>query len=415
MRRNTTIEDGARAGSPRDEQVIFDELVSLCASPGFAHAIASFCFRDNLVRFKDELKPDDLLHLRSGAGLIRTEISTLIGLLARKPIDLKLPPPDVSEDYLNRAEALLHELHKSLSSVWFKDFDLEKAKSGEFDPFSSGPALREPIFYGGNSAYNFQYRDFATKKYAKDGEWLAANKGFDISTALKVVDALASLLVKNLLSLRESLRSKPSIQWTLLPAFTFSLKELAEQSEIDGEIVSRVVEAFCLPKGDSNSQFTALSEYNATVATPILAADTDKFILFQNYSLMEAIYESPFFWMAADRAYAATALSNRGQYTEELSFERLRKVFRDNVHANVRLRKSKGDELGEIDVLVVFGDRAIVLQAKSKRLTLEARKGNDLRIKDDFKKAIQAAYDLINPLIFAGTRKSLNLGFLGQL
>ena len=37
--------------------------------------------------------------------------------------------------------------------------------------------------------------------------------------------------------------------------------------------------------------------------------------------------------------------------------------------------------------------RAIVLQAKSKRLTLEARKGNDLRVKDDFKKAIQASYD----------------------
>src|SRR5271167_1834478 len=34
-----------------------------------------------------------------------------------------------------------------------------------------------------------------------------------------------------------------------------------------------------------------------------------------------------------------------------------------------------------------------VLQAKSKRLTLEARKGNDLQIKDDFKKAIQDSYD----------------------
>ena len=46
----------------------------------------------------------------------------------------------------------------------------------------------------------------------------------------------------------------------------------------------------------------------------------------------------------------------------------------------------KGKKVGEIDVLVIFGDRAIVLQAKSKRLTLEARKGNDNQIKDDFKK-----------------------------
>jgi hypothetical protein len=52
-----------------------------------------------------------------------------------------------------------------------------------------------------------------------------------------------------------------------------------------------------------------------------------------------------------------------------------------------------GEELSEIDNLVVFGDRAIVLQAKAKRLTLAARKGNDMQIKDDFAKAIQDAYD----------------------
>lgn len=38
-------------------------------------------------------------------------------------------------------------------------------------------------------------------------------------------------------------------------------------------------------------------------------------------------------------------------------------------------------------------DRAIVLQAKSKRLTLESPKGNDKQIQDDFKKSVQDAYD----------------------
>jgi hypothetical protein len=42
---------------------------------------------------------------------------------------------------------------------------------------------------------------------------------------------------------------------------------------------------------------------------------------------------------------------------------------------------------------VLFGDRALVLQAKSKRLTLEARHGNDLQIQDDFKKSIQDSSD----------------------
>ena len=51
------------------------------------------------------------------------------------------------------------------------------------------------------------------------------------------------------------------------------------------------------------------------------------------------------------------------------------------------------NRFAEADALVFFGDRAIVVQAKSKRLTIEARKGNDLQLKEDFKKAIQSAYD----------------------
>ena len=52
----------------------------------------------------------------------------------------------------------------------------------------------------------------------------------------------------------------------------------------------------------------------------------------------------------------------------------------------VNILEKKGVIAGEIDVLVLFANRAIVLQAKSKKLTLESRKGNDLAIKKDFKK-----------------------------
>ena len=34
-----------------------------------------------------------------------------------------------------------------------------------------GVALREPIFYGGESAYILQYRDFSLPKYATDNAW----------------------------------------------------------------------------------------------------------------------------------------------------------------------------------------------------------------------------------------------------
>jgi hypothetical protein len=378
---------------PRKEDEIFSDLATLCASPGFAHAIAFFCYRDNLVRFGKELTPDDLAHLRSGSRLIRTEISTLIGLLARQPIDYTLPEPAVIQGYLDRAQALLHELHRALSSAWFKGQDPETFAAEGFDPFSSGPALREPIFYGGESAYGFQYREFTEKKYGSDRHWLIAHKGFDISTALIVADALRGLSVEKQIALPKIFKTKPSHEWTVLPAFSFSLRELAERSGIEPGLVRRVIEAFCQKPDDRNVQFTGLQEYNATNAAPVLSLGGDEFILFQHYSLMEALYESPFFWMAADRAYAPVALSNRGRFTEAIAYGRLQRVFGPRAFANIHIERGKGDEIGEIDVLVIFGDRAIVLQAKSKRLTLEARKGNDLQIKDDFKKAIQASYD----------------------
>jgi hypothetical protein len=251
----------------------------------------------------------------------------------------------------------------------------------------------EPIFYGGDSAYYFQYREFASKKYQDDKPWIEANKGFDIATAILVSEALGALLTEKACAIVETLGRKHPNEWTVLPAFTFSLTELTARSGVKRNLVEKVIITFCLPNDCLNPTFAGLQEFNATEAQPILHFGGEEYLLFQPYSLTEAIYETPFFWMNADEAYAPQALAHRGRFAEELAYERLRRVFGVHVYKNIHLEQAKGDEIGEIDVLVVFGDRAIVLQAKSKRLTLEARKGNDRQIKDDFKKAIQQAYD----------------------
>jgi hypothetical protein len=86
--------------SPRPEQAIFDDLASLCVSPGYIHAIAHFCFRDHIVRFSGELRGEDYSKLYSFDRLIRTEVSTLIGLMLKAPRDLALPDQTVLTGYL---------------------------------------------------------------------------------------------------------------------------------------------------------------------------------------------------------------------------------------------------------------------------------------------------------------------------
>jgi len=206
------------------------------------------------------------------------------------------------------------------------------------------------------------------------------------------------------------MRGLPRETWTMLPGFVFTVEQVAERAGVAVDTVRRVLDAFVFAGGNANAGFSSLHAYNAVSGTPLLRTEASEYLLLQQYSLFEALYESPFFWLGSDKKYGPTAVANRGRFTEALAVEHLTSTFGEkHVFANVDIWKSKGEKLGEIDVLVVFGDRAIVLQAKSKRLTLEARKGNDLQIKDDFKKAIQSSYDQAHLCAVALTDPNPNL------
>lgn len=378
----------------RSEQDMFDDLAKLCSSPGYVHAIAYLCFRDNMVRYSEEMKPEDMRHLFSTSRLIRTEISTLIGLLLKSEIDYGLPAADVMQRYLDKTEALLEEIHHSMSAAFSACLDPEKIADKSFNPFTSGAVLREPIFYGGESAYSFQYRDLSPRKYANDDAWLKAAKGFSIRTAGDVVHAVGRLQSEKVTATLDTMKEKPPDQWTFLPGYTFTVEEVAARSRVDRAAVEKVLTAFAVPAGEENKGFSALHDFNIANASPLLPTADDAYILFHIYSLAEALYEAPFYWMSADQIYVNTAMRNRGLFTEEFAAERLALVFgRDNVYSNVDIFESRSKKVGEIDVLVIFGNRAIVVQAKSKRLTLEARKGSDGQIRDDFKKGIQDSCD----------------------
>ncbi|MED5024805.1 SEC-C metal-binding domain-containing protein [Pseudomonas aeruginosa] len=379
---------------PRSEHQLFSELASLCLSPGYAHTIAYFCFRDNLIQYSDEVPPDDMSCMSSGECLSRAEISTLIGLMIKGPIDYTIPAPPVMQDYIIRTDQLLAELHKVMSFEPFRGQDWKRIVDEGHSPLQDGIAFREPIFHGGESAYYFQYLDLAGRKYKADNAWLTANKGFSIEAAQSVVRVARELQCEKLSTQLAAMQQLPPSEWSTLPAHLLTSAEIVKRSGIAQHIVTRVLDAFALPTSEINENFTALSEFNISNALPLLRLNQSEFLLFQPYSLAEALYESPFYWMSSDKAYRATAMNNRGRFAEGFATDRLNGVFGSlHVHTNVDIYETKGNRLGEVDVLVIYADRAIVLQAKSKRLTLEARKGNDQALKDDFKKSVQDSYD----------------------
>jgi hypothetical protein len=378
----------------RSESEILADLMKLCVAPGYVHAIAYLCFRDNHVIFSGEMKSEDMRHLFADSRLIRTEIMTLIGFLIKKEINYTLPAPETLSAYAEKSEALLQELHDSMLAPMLASLDPTKATGQNFNPFDSGEALREPIFYGGESAYVFQYREFALKKYANDDEWLKKYKQFSIEEARNVVHIISRLQDKKVMATFRALKDKSREEWTMFPGFVFSDREVADEGKLNMHLVQQVLNAFTLSADEKNEGFNSLNDFNAANAFPLLRKEPGEFVLFHQYSLVEALYEAPYYWMGADKDYEPILMRNRGRFTEDFSRERLEHVFgKDQVIANVEIVDPRGNRAGEIDVLVVFGNRAILLQAKSKRLTLEARRGNDGQIRDDFKQSIQDSYD----------------------
>ncbi|THD55228.1 MAG: preprotein translocase [Bradyrhizobium sp.] len=233
----------------------------------------------------------------------------------------------------------------------------------------------------------------ALDRYAKDDDWLYTNKGFRIADGHSMARALTQLLNRKMLETIEGMRYLHPSHWTALPGFTFSCDEIATEAGVTPELASAVLAAFTAPESPTNRNFTSLGDFNIANALPILRCPSGDYISLQAYGVVEALYDSPFYWMAADKSYKDIAFANRGAFTEAFVARRLTTIFgAENVYCNVNIF-GKGRHIGEIDVLVLFADRAVVIQCKSKKLTLEARKGNDLQLRDDFKKSVQDAYD----------------------
>lgn len=378
-------------GKTASEAEIFGKLADLCRRPGYAHAIAAICMRDNMIAYHGSMTPADMMTVFGDERLVRTEITTLLGLLVSGEIDFTVQSAEVLASYVQDTDALMADLHGALGRDMMQGLFSAEGVAQGMASLGQGAALREAIFYGGESAYSHQYRDFAPQKYERDDEWLLQNKGFSIQQARDVVRAMGELQNLKVLEAKRAIDAQRADTDALLRGFSQSSPELSAISGVPLDKVTAVLAAFTLRS--DNRRFTSISDFNAVSATPLIPLPDGRVLLFQYYSIVEALYESPFYWMGADKAYCATAFMHRGDFTEALAAQCLAKVFRaENVHRNVNLVQGN-KTIGEIDVLVAFGNRLVVVQTKSKRLTLEARKGNDGQLQADFQRAIQDSYD----------------------
>ena len=198
-------------------------------------------------------------------------------------------------------------------------------------PDLSGAALREPIFYGGDFAYGFQYRDLAAKKYMADDPWLLNQMGFSIADAIRVVSAASVLQDKKVHASRNALQSIARENWTMLPGFMFTAEEAAKHAGLAVDIVKKVLSAFTFPGGNANAGFTSLHAYNAASGTPLLTKQTPgQYVFVAAVQPVRGIVRSRGVLLAGRRREVRSPRRWRtgGHFTEAFALERLSESVR---------------------------------------------------------------------------------------
>lgn len=382
---------------PRSENEVFGELATLCRSPGFIHAISRMCLTDNMIGYVDEAKPEDMLRLYDPSRLLRNEMNVLVGLWVKGAMDFTEPSREAVDEYIRKSRVLSDQIHEAMNApiaASMREFvrGVSDGAGEAHDPIGSGASMREAIYYSGESAFAFQYRDFAPVRYGADDAWIVKNKGFSMKEAAIVARSVARIIDRQASEANAAARGDFARIDSPLDIFTFSADQVALLAKVPTDICARVLGAFSYPDGDVNKQFAKVDSRNTAAILPVLRRG-DRYVLFNSVDLYEVLYQAPYFWMLGDKPYGPTASGNRGNFTEEFAHSQLTSVFGGaGAKLNVKMMRSSV-VAGEIDVLVVFAKIAIVLQAKSKQLTAAARQGNDKQIRDDFAAAVQDACD----------------------
>lgn len=376
----------------RDGQAIFEDLKALTHSIGSLHNIVSLVRRDWFltVDVKTAKVVDTPEERWSPVKLNTNELMLLLGLAVQSPSSQTFDHLPLDRSFEEKADKLLREFHDHLLSKTKKYFDRDN-----FDVDNSVEAIanaaREAIYYGADSFYVSQLKRFARHKYRNDDTWLLQNIGLSIRPMIEIADYIGLHVNQHMTYANhyypEKLESNPGELTNCFAVFKEALYAKFGKTKTDA-----FLDRFATPATNSNSEFNNPFAVNQVSLSPLIDIGEAVLVLSQ-HRLMESVYESPFYWMIGDKNYKDSHVKHRGDFLERSSATLLKSVFgEDHVHQNVEIKLSKKEIATEADTLVVYGDFVLIVQAKSKRLTLKAKAGDPDALAQDFRDAIQSPY-----------------------
>lgn len=338
---------------------IIKKLQKLVKTPGFFYTY-NFAIRGNLM-----LPEWHILKVNPRAHLNFWELWYVWWLLATKEIDTSIIP--TTEEIEKQAK----ELTKYLAELHWNFWEI---------------AMSESIFYGDSWVYDFQYIDFIKHLYRNDANRLKEKKDIDFSWIWPFWEWLSGELYNRI---NNKKLKKDLLDVALDTYAALSFKE----EEIPNDFL-QFFRAFSFVPGEENVDYRHPMWFNKLEAYPIIRLNGIYYIPI-SFFLTKALYTTPHYRILEDKKYYNSKwASHRWNATEDMCLMLTEPiVWSDSSFKNVIIRDESGKDIGEIDVLLVIGNRAIIIQAKAKKLTEAAKRWDREKYMDDFQKAIQEAYD----------------------
>lgn len=387
----------------KNEKDLLVEMEKITSQAGYINTLTKLYLINNYVKV-DKSKDETLENIYAGHEasseyLMRNELAILYNSMCQSPIKLE---SELQVDYENQYQKslqLCEEIHEELSKEYFKK---DGDKSSEW---------REAFFYSAENIHTCQLINFFEKKYFKDNDWLIKNKGFSVQDVLKIIQAINGLLRLRLLNEQNFLKNF-NISSLIYNFFIFEIEKIKFHTGLSKRKCLNFFEAFTNKTKINN--YCKIDDFNDCKAYPFLKISNEKYYLPSFHLLLEALHDTPYYWMIEDENYCGEFSNNKGAFAEDICEEKLSEVFDEkNVYKNVQIYKGKA-LLGEIDTLVVCGEIALIIEIKSKRMTLKAKQGDIEVIEKDFKLSIQKAYDQLSKCSSAIINKDIKMKYRNE-
>ena len=373
-----------------DKNAIIEELNKHICGYSYINVISYACLNE-IVSYNETGFPDPKVVLTYDEWML------VIGIWL-KNID-KNPTQEIEtieaiEKEANLLYDLLEQLHYSYL-YRFPSIDFSNVESLEevtHKAMDSPVTVQEAIFYGGEGAYDLQYTSLIADKYKKDQNWIKQNKGVDVNKFHPFYLTIRRLLERKMSEFRGNMEKADDDN---LLSITYPyIIDIADVVNADSDY-QRILDLFSFDiERPSEIAINSIEDFNPLVECPLIKIDEEHLFIPKCTIVACALYELPFFWIAKDDEYFSKyGTDNRGDATETITKKLLERIFhKDNVIRNVKIYQKK-NICAEIDVLVKYADVALIFQVKSKRLSLNSRKGNKESIAKDFEQAIGKAYE----------------------